>query len=345
MDDRYLNIIKKLNLQNEETICELLKKKRKKNQYDIYPISSLQFEVTTHCNAFCKHCYNNSGNNSIQDRMTADRWIEFSKYIVTHGGVFECILSGGEPLLLSENLFRIMDILHQDGTVFFLITNGYLLSEDIVKRLSGYRYHSLQVSIDSTTAEYHDLFRGRKGSWERAVAGARLTAKYGIPLKVAHCVTPYNIDGIDDMCQLAYTIGAKSIMVGEVCLSGRTAVNRDLLLNDDERKMLYEKIKKNQIMYEGKMKIKTSHSVREGLKKQSQWPDSGVTIRPNGDIRIDGMAPFVIGNVLDDDFSEVWRQKIHNCWDDLRVMRFIESFKDDDRNYAYINYVDSDIYI
>ena len=27
-------------------------------------------------------------------------------------------------------------------------------------------------------------------------------------------------------------------------------------------------------------------------------------VRPNGDIRIDGMAPFVIGNILTDDFIE-----------------------------------------
>lgn len=43
---------------------------------------------------------------------------EFSKYIVKNGGVFECLLSGGEPLLLGDKLFEIMNILHNDGRYF-----------------------------------------------------------------------------------------------------------------------------------------------------------------------------------------------------------------------------------
>ena len=75
----------------------------------------LQFELTHKCNVFCKHCYNNSGtHNTYKDAMTPEKWKQFCHYIVEKGGIFECIISGGEPLLLGNDLFDIMDILHED---------------------------------------------------------------------------------------------------------------------------------------------------------------------------------------------------------------------------------------
>ncbi|MCM1237299.1 MAG: radical SAM protein [Ruminococcus flavefaciens] len=341
-----MNICNTVDLGDEKAVNETLKKMGVYSKSHIFPIASLQFELTSHCNVICKHCYNNSGiHNNIPDAMTSEKWISFAKYLVEQGGVYECILSGGEPLLLREALFEIMDILHDDGTCFMLLTNGYFLNEEVVQRLSSYHYHWLQISIDGINAEYHDSFRQKVGSWEKAVKGALLVSSNGIPLKIAHCVTPYNINDIDDMCSLAYSLGASSIMVGEICFSGRVAQNQELLLSDEQRKLLYKKVEENFWRYQGRMRVKTSNSVRSGLERHRNMPNSGAVIRPNGDIRIDGMAPFVIGNILTEDFAEIWRKKINVCWKDLKVIEYISSFDANDKNDSFINYVEDDIYI
>lgn len=340
---RYLNIIRKMNLQEEDLINDALKKKGFYSENTTYPLSSLHFELTSRCNAFCKHCYNNSGTNSNADAMTPEKWIDFSEYIVNKGGVFECLLSGGEPLLLGEKLFDIMDILHDDGTIFLVMTNGQLLTNEVAKQLKKYQYHWLQVSIDGATKEYHDSFRQVNGCWEKAIRGAEAVANNGIPLKIAHCVTPYNLEGIDDMCKLAYSLGATSIMIGGISLSGRTGINRQFLLTKYERKLMCDKIENNRLKFQGKMKVKSTNSVKQGLLNHSKRPRSGAVIRPNGDIRIDGMVPFVIGNILQNDFTEIWEQKIDTCWQDSRVRKFIGDFDLDDRNQKYINYIDKDI--
>lgn len=340
---RYLNTIRKMNLQEEDLVSTALKKKGFYSDNATYPLSSLHFELTTRCNAFCKHCYNNSGLNLHKDAMTVEKWIEFSKYIVRKGGVFECLLSGGEPLLLGDRLFDIMDIMHDDGTIFLVMTNGQLLTEEIARKMKKYQYHWLQVSIDGSTKEYHDSFRQVDGCWDKAVKGAEAISNNGIPLKIAHCVTPYNLNEIDDMCELAYSLGATSIMLGGISLSGRTGMNRDLLLSEDDRKIMNEKIETNRSKFHGKMKVKSANSVKQGLLNHSKRPRSGAVIRPNGDIRIDGMMPFVIGNILQDDFTEIWEQKIDTCWLDSRVQEFISNFDADDRNQKYINYVEKDI--
>ena len=293
---------------------------------------------------FCKHCYNNSGtHNEIPDVMTPDKWISFTKHIVELGGVIECHLSGGEPFLLGDSLFDIMDILHDDDTVFLLSTNGYFLTKETACRLGKYNYHWLQISIDSASAAYHDSFRQLRGSWENAIRSATFVVENNIPLKIVHCVTPYNLHEIDDMCSLAFSLGATSIIVGDVCLSGRASGHLDLLLSQREKQILRGKFEENYAKYKGRMLVKISHSVQSGLTKHLIDPRSKAVIRPNGDIKIDDMAPFIVGNIIMDEFSEIWENKINESWKNQKLLEYISAFDSDDRNYSIINYQKDDI--
>ena len=205
---------------------------------------TLQFELTGACNLKCRHCHNRSGDaDRIQHTMmTPDRWKALAKQIVADGGIFQCIISGGEPLLLGDDLFEIMDILHEDGTSFVVITNGVLLDKEKAKKFAKYRYFWFQISIDGSTAELHDSFRGVEKSWENAVNGAMEITANGIPLVIAHSVTPETLDHLEDMVKLACSVGAGSIMIGEILPSGRAVYNEDILLTRDQRNYLYEQI-------------------------------------------------------------------------------------------------------
>ena len=135
IDDKYIEVIKK-------NIAVMKQNGTYPARFN-YPIT-LQFELTGKCNLLCKHCYNRSGDNDRKDDsytlMTPEKWCDLAREIVSDGGIFQCILSGGEPLLLGDKLFDIMDILHKDGTSFVLITNGFLLDSKIAERFKKYRY-------------------------------------------------------------------------------------------------------------------------------------------------------------------------------------------------------------
>jgi MoaA/NifB/PqqE/SkfB family radical SAM enzyme len=313
-----------------------------------FPIDSLHFELTSHCNMKCIHCYNNSGvDNMKSDLMTPKKWIEFSKYLVDCGGVYETILSGGEPFLLGDTAIEIMDILNESGKKrwFSILTNGYLLDEEKVIKLSKFRYHWLQISIDGVDARYHDCFRNMQGSWEKAVSAAKLVSQYGIPLKIAHCVTPYNIKDLDRMFELAYSLGASEIIAGGISYSGRASKNKNYLLSSEQENALQTVIEKNREKYFGKMIVKNANTDKGGLIRHGKKPRSCAIIRPNGDIRLDGMAPFVIGNILKDDFKYVWENRIDLAWEDERVKAYIQDYDERDWNLKFINYVDKDEYI
>lgn len=343
----WIKLIDAQEKKDNEMIAQNISDMQERNMFPrkfSFPLT-LQFELTSHCNVKCKHCYNNSGayNNGI-DRMTPEEWITFSKYLVEKGGIFECILSGGEPLLLGKELYNIMDILHMDGTQFLLITNGYLLDKEAIRCLEKYRYHWIQVSIDGYTKEYHDAFRNKQGSWERAVSGAVGVAEAGLPLTIAHSVTKENLKDIDNMCGLAYDMGAGSIIVGEVNFSGRMYDNLNLALNNEDKNYLYEKVEENYKRYEGKMVVRRSGTVKNQLERYRTYPTNGAIIRPNGDVRLDCMTPFVMGNVLDNDFTDIWLEKSLDCWNDSRVRQYIDSYNDASSDNVYLkNYVDKDI--
>lgn len=313
-----------------------------------FPIASLHLELTSHCNMQCVHCYNNSGaNNSAPDAMTSEKWIAFARYLVEQGGVYETILSGGEPFLLGDTVLEVMDILNETGKKrwFSVLTNGYFLTEEQIRRLRAYKYHWLQLSIDGATPAYHDKFRNLPGAWEKAISVAKKVTASGIPLKIAHCVTPYNINEIDEMCKLAYSLGASEIITGRISYSGRASSNTEYLLSPAQEKHLNCKVKENAAKYGKKMIVKNSNSVKEGLKRHQLNPKSCAVIRPNGDIRIDSMAPFVVGNVITDDFADVWKSKIEPAWQNEKVIKYISEFDSRDRNPEHVNYIMEDVYI
>lgn len=309
-----------------------------------YPVT-LQFELTGACNLKCKHCYNRSGDKDRIDytRMTPNEWKILARQIVEDGGIFQCIISGGEPLLLGDDLFDIMDILHDDGTSFVIITNGLLLDKQKVKRFTKYRYFWFQISIDGSTATLHDEFRGVAGSWNNAINGAMEIADKGIPLVIAHSVTPKTLPYLEDMVNLAYSVGAGSIMVGEILPSGRAISNEDILLNHEQRNYLYEQINSLSQKYAGKIKIERSMNVSSSMERYVSQPNSGGIIRPNGDFRLDCMAPFTIGNVLENSIIDIWQTKGRTAWHNPKVLDYINSIDKEKQQGNIQNHVNNDI--
>ncbi len=60
-------------------------------------------------------------------------------------------------------------------------------------------------------------------------------SKHGIPLTIAHSVTPQSLTKVEEMCKLAYQLGAGTVILGEITLSGRSIDNPNILLSYEER--------------------------------------------------------------------------------------------------------------
>lgn len=307
----------------------------------------IQLELTENCNLTCKHCYNNSGSKNIgKNNLKPREWVEIANHIVSHGGVFQVILSGGEPLLLGDHLFDIMDIFHNDGCRFILITNGYLLDDDKIERLKKYNFAWLQISIDGTNADVHDDFRQKEGSWQRAISAAVKVSHAGIPLKIASSLQPSEIYRIEDFVSQAYHLGASSIILGDIMPSGRTFQHDRLTLNEEEKVFLFKEIIRIRELYQGKIDIQTSSFIKLQLQQASIGAIDSVIIRPNGDVRLDCIAPFTLGNVKTRSFKTIWDNLPGDVWSHSQVQKYISTVDKFNGSSDYLsNYKDNDILI
>ena len=343
---KYLDMNFRNDSKRADLECEYIKALQDSGDYPehfSYPLA-LQFELTGKCNLKCKHCYNRSGDIDVvsSDVMTPEKWKNLARQIVSDGGIFQCIISGGEPLMLGNDLYEIMDILHDDGTSFVMITNGLLLNKATAKRLSKYRYYWFQISIDGSTAKIHDEFRGIKGSWNKAVFGAMEISNLGVPLVIAHTVTRQNLDDMENMVTLACNLGAGKIIMGEVLPSGRATFNEDIILNEKEREELYRKIADLNKKFASRIIVERSFDIRISLKRYCSQPNSSGIIRPNGDFRLECMVPFTIGNVNENSIKDIWMKKGISAWHDSKVKDFIMSI-DSGQKGCIANHVYADV--
>ncbi len=135
------------------------------------------------CNLACDYCCARSSPQTARRALGIDRIRRLVPEAV-ESGVSELILTGGEPFLLPD-----LDELAAVCTAALpttLLTNGMLFRGHRLERLRRMDRERLtvQISLDSATAETHDSHRG-KGSWERAVAGIGIAQAEGFRVRVA----------------------------------------------------------------------------------------------------------------------------------------------------------------
>lgn len=285
----------------------------------------IQFELTEKCNLKCRYCYNRSGESQSADFLSGDDWINLAKELVSEGGVFQVVISGGEPLLLKDRLFDIMDVFHSDGARFVLITNGYILNRSIIDRLKKYRFAWLQISIDGVDAATHDSFRGKDGSWDRAVRAAIDVANAGIPLKIASSLQPKEISKVGAYVNQAYLLGASAVILGDIMPSGRTFDNSDLILDESQKSAVMLNACEVRKKFKGKIDVQMSSFMKLQLRQAALGTIDSVIIRPNGDVRLDCIAPFTVGNVRKKSFSRIWADIPGDIWATKPVQGYIDS--------------------
>ena len=304
-----------------------------------------QLELTHRCNLRCNQCYNQSGCSTPD--ISFDKWMDVTRQLVDMS-IFECVISGGEPLLLKDKLYKLMDILSNSGVRFIFVTNGLLLDERKVKRLSKYDYYWIQVSIDGSRPEIHDKIRGVKGSWKKAVNAAKLVSQAGLPLVISHVIQRDNVDYLDEMIKTSYLLGAKRMITGKFTFSGRAILNRKSIdIGYDKIKRAYQLLKIRHNEYEGRMDIVTSTDPAFYLRYRVIEPSNVLLIRPNGDVKVDCILPFKIGNVLNEKISSIWNRIGKSAWKNNEIIEYVKSIKEE-RDMISTRprpYVDEDVLI
>jgi len=310
------------------------------------------WDVTYACNLHCKHCYATAGK-PWKDELTteeAKRAID----IFDRAGVTIIAFSGGEPLVRPD-IMELARYATDKGIYVAMATNGTLITKEKAKEMKEAGVQFVQISLDGIDAKTHDEFRGVKGAFDKTVQGIKNAVAEGFFVEISTTVTRYNYKQLPDIIQFGEDLGANWFMAYNFVPTGRGKEIFEMDLSPGEReealKMLWGELRKGRKINvlstapqfarvalqheEGEsQKIVPTHFYNPKL--AGQLVDLAefiggcgagrfyMSMRANGDLQPCVFFPLKVGNILEDDFEELWKK--NEVLSNLRNKDILEGF-------------------
>lgn len=291
-------------------------------------------ELTKRCNMNCKHCGSDCSSENYADELSAKQWKQFISYVADHfdsSRIMFCI-TGGEPLIRSD-FFEIVSHIKDCGFRWGLTTNGALIDHEIAEKLYECGMASVSVSLDGMKKN-HDSFRNAEGSFERVLEGIRalIRCKQRENVQVTTVVHKENIGDLPDLYELIKQIRVCDWRITGMDPIGRANENADLLLDDEDHIKLFEFITKLKGYNVINVQYGCAHYIPASfgydLREMPYRCGAGefiASVLHNGDIFscIDTYRrpELIQGNILKDDFLEVWERGFGGFRAEVRALK------------------------
>lgn len=128
----------------------------------------LTIAPTASCNFKCVYCYEkNNMQGGMMSKVAQDNLVKMVRSYAQYVKKLDITWYGGEPLLaldiiesLTAEFVKICDEFSLEYSAS-IITNGYLLTPDVAKRLTSCRIHSCQITLDGDR-DTHNMQRPHK---------------------------------------------------------------------------------------------------------------------------------------------------------------------------------------
>lgn len=192
----YRNIQKpKYNSENEN-IASLL--------YESGIMFGIHIDITPKCNFRCVHCYHPF--DSYDNEELTYEEIEGMFETLNELGVFRITLSGGEPFL-RKDIFKILELGSKYNFIFEIFTNGSLISEDVIKKLSQINVSKLSFSYYGDKTHYKHITK--YDGYEHLMDVVKLCTQYDIDYELKFILMKCNYHHLPVFNKLVQTLGIR----------------------------------------------------------------------------------------------------------------------------------------
>lgn len=181
----------------------------------------VQWEVTPYCNHNCIHCYNHwrDSNYSFNSKLSKNFYLKTVSELILNN-VFSVTVTGGEPLLVIDNILPFLNQLNLAGIRISINSNLSLITEDTILKLKEVGVSSILASFPSGNSETNDYITQKKGSFKLITKGIELVLKHNINLTVNMVVTKLNISDIYLTAQYIKKLGVKNFSATKATVPG-----------------------------------------------------------------------------------------------------------------------------
>lgn len=285
------------------------------------------WETTAGCNLECVHCRRLD---VAHELMKNDLTTEQSKKMIddlAKTGKCILVLSGGEPLFRPD-IYEIAEYADSVGLTVALATNGTLVTPEVAKKIADAKVQRVAISLDGATAETHDEFRKLPGSFDLAVQGIKNLQAVGMETQINSTIAKHNVHEVKKLYDNAIELGVMALHIFMLVPVGCGVQIAEEAMLDAEK---YEEVLNwfYDISQEGKIQTKATCAPHYFRIMRQRAKADGVAITPKshgmaamtkgclagqsicfishkGEVFPCGYLPVEAGNVLKQEFSDVW---------------------------------------
>ncbi len=275
----------------------------------------IQWHFLAGCNLRCCHCYQEDFNS---EPLPLDMLHSIARDLDNALGTWRRLgrisLTGGEPFLLPEILFELLDFFESSANVEWIgvLTNGTLITPSTAKRLGQYsKLKEIQVSLDGATSLTHDRVRGY-GSFRRVLDAIKVLKAHGLNTSLMFTMNRMNVHEALDVLDLAVRLGINAITLERVVSEGRAKTSPALELDSKTLRDVFQEIAKQKKAIEetSGMKIRTSRPLwclcEENLGGFCPAGLFSLCILHDGTVLPCRRLPIPLGNVLEEGLFRIW---------------------------------------
>jgi radical SAM protein with 4Fe4S-binding SPASM domain len=199
-----------------------------------YRLLSCVWELTLKCNLACTHCGSSAGRKRESE-------LTLTECIGVAGGLInlKCksvTLLGGE-VFYYQGWEKIARKLSDGGVLVNLVTNGFSLSSEDVRKIKDAGITNVAVSVDGTK-EVHDSIRNNTRSFERLTKTIKHLKAENIPVSVISTLTQQGLSDIENLYQYLVDCQVNDWQIQLVHPMGNASGHNDELLISPD-KVLY----------------------------------------------------------------------------------------------------------
>lgn len=273
-----------------------------------FHLDSVFIEATKKCNLSCIHCYNEgvSPNNELN-------YSEISRFIdnTSRLGVLKIRFTGGEPFV-RKDLIELLEKAYSSMVDFSIFTNGILIDNNAINRLSILNPEFVAISVDSHDPKIYTKIRGQDYH-KKILSTMEKMLERNINLR-ANIVL---FEGINDsyssiksVVKLLKNMGFKKneLSFDEVVPEGR-GTNIQVYNNKKRVDIMNIMSDVYQEVYGMDFTIKKDSMKPRDIKSFCGLGESFFYLRSDGDVSLCPMLnskEYILGNIFKDDIKELW---------------------------------------
>lgn len=262
------------------------------------------WEVTRACDLACRHCRAEAVARRHPGELSTDEGIRVLRELASGEKPPHVVLTGGDPFKRPD-LFQLIDAArHYDLGVSVSPSATPLVTPDVIRRLKTSGVEAISLSIDGSTAERHDAFRGVTGTFQRTLDAAALAASVELPFQINTLVSRQTLPDLPALYDLARGLSASRWSLFFLIQVGRGSVLEQISAQECEDVMAWLAG-----LPRGKPHVTTTeapHYRRVVFERSGIRGGHGAGIRDGngimfishtGDVYPSGFLPLVAGNV------------------------------------------------